>query len=512
MNDNKIDISVKHKIAKILNLPDTTGWIITDFITEKGLYCIHYDRYADMIKYGHLRGIVVDVINNLVVCKSYGYTPNIELEEIEFDGDQIKLRDVSNCEHTLDISNVKFKIGYESTVIRVWKHDGDIYTSTHRRINPDKSRWGSSIPFKKMYENLNGPTTELFGDEPYSPWCHIFLMVHPEILIATKLPVKNGFLVYLEPHKMWDPEDTIFDKLKGFSPNDLLKPKEPKNMVTKQPESDSAPVVFKSSNISMEEANRHLKYGFYETFKMSDRRLETGEFIILTENDSSGDIKRTFKVSSIPYMWRSEMRDNNPNIYHRFFQLADGQFIDTKTSFGFEQYVSKFPLLTHYDSNEIKTMLNGDGFVTWAQKDETSSLSVEKRTELLENNKKRLYNIWQCYIASVPLCNQEKVSEMLTDYENVRYKTIKWLQEIESSNVVTDNISSEYSDRVKNIIDETRKYAQVINKRGVSTRYKNMKELVNRNIYELIMKEGGFSLYRLIKLMNTKEQELNKKE
>lgn len=506
MNNEKIDTGVKDKIASILKLPDTNGWVVTDFISDKGLYCIHYDKYADMSKYGHLRGIIVDVANEIVVCKSYGHTPTVEIDEIGFESGCFKFKDVSDYEHIVDVSRVRFRVGYESTVMRVWKHDGDVYTSTHRRINPEKSRWGTSIPFKKMYENLEGPTTELFGEEPYSPWCHLFLMVHPDILIASKLPVGKGFLVYLGAIKVWNPEDTHFDKLKGFSSIDLTKPHEPKNVTNKQPFNPEKPVIFKSGDITLPEANRHLKYGFYNDFKMHDRRLETGEFVIMTEVDEKDEVIRTFKISSVPYSWRNDMRDNNPNLYHRFFQLADGQFINTETPFGLEQYEAKFPLLTHYKQNELHDLCsNGEGFVVWPQLDETSSHSGDVRGKMLDTPEKRRYNIWQCYVASAPLHNQKFIIDMYNQYVDDRYKVIKWLQDIELSNVLLDNIGSEYSDRVKNIIEETRKYAAVLDKRGVSSKFKSMKQLVHKNIYDLIMKEGGFSLYRLRKLMLYKE-------
>jgi hypothetical protein len=502
MDVKQVENSVKEKIASIIGLPDTNGWTVTDFIEDKHLYCVHYERYANMLEYGQVRGLIVDTENSIVVAKSYGYTPNIEAENITVENDKIELIDVSNYKYLLDISKTKFRIGFESTVMRVWKHDGEVYTSTHRRICPERSRWGNSTPFKKMYEELNGPTTELFGDEPYSPWCHIFLMVHPEILLASKVPIGKGFLVYLGAMKTWEPSQTAFEYLKGFNVKKLEKPKEPKGFVKKMPINPSKPVVYWPDDVSLIEANHQLKWGFYEEFKMADRRLETGEFVILTEMDDNDNVVRTFRVSSVPYTWRVDMRDNNPNLYHRWFQLADGQFIDTATAFGMEQYKAKYPVLTQYKTEDVKKFAEKQ-FVTWPQLDKTATASDKVVEDMLDKRTKRLHNIWQCYLAAAPLCRQEEVIAMYKQYFDDRYKVIMWLQDIESTTVNLDNVGSEYSDRVKNIIEETRKYAVVLSERG-NTRFKNMKQLVHKNIYDLVMKEGGFSLYRLRKLMLTK--------
>jgi hypothetical protein len=502
MDTKEVEFAVKEKIASILKLPDTNGWNVTDFIEDKHLYCVHYDRYANMLEYGQVRGVIVDTENSIVVCKSYGYTPNIETDDVTFEDGKIKLVDVSDYEYLLDVSKTRFRIGFESTVMRVWKHDGDVYTSTHRRINPDRSRWGNSTPFKKMYQDLGGPTEELFGDEPYSPWCHIFLMVHPDILLASKIPAGKGFLVYLGALKTWDLGDTGFESLKGFDPKKLEKPLEPKKYVKKMPVHPQKPVVYWPDDVSLVDANRQLKWGFYEEFKMADRRLETGEFIILTEVDDQERVIRTFRVSSVPYMWRVEMRDNNPNLYHRWFQLADGQFIDTSGTFGLEQFRAKYPILTPYKNKDIEKFVKRD-LITWPQLDKTTTASPEEVNEMLDKRPKRLHNIWQCYLAAAPLGRQEGIVTMYDQYFEDRYRVINWLQDIENTTVQLDNVGSEYSDRVKNIIEETRKYAVILSERG-NTRFKNMKQLVHKNIYDLIMKEGGFSLYRLRKLMLSK--------
>ena len=116
------------------------------------------------------------------------------------------LTDEFEVEHVVNPKNTIFKLGFEATVMRVYKHDGKVYHSTHRRLDASRSRWGASITFGDMYVQLGGPSNDVLFDEKkaYSPFCHIFLMVHPDILIATKANVGTGYLVYLGPKKMWN--------------------------------------------------------------------------------------------------------------------------------------------------------------------------------------------------------------------------------------------------------------------------------------------------------------------
>src|SRR5207237_7753644 len=57
-----------------------------------------------------------------------------------------------------------------------------------------------------MYKELNGPREELFDmTKKYSPYCHTFILSHPEMVFASKIPVGVGMLIYVGSLKLWDP-------------------------------------------------------------------------------------------------------------------------------------------------------------------------------------------------------------------------------------------------------------------------------------------------------------------
>lgn len=117
----------------------------------------------------------------------------------------------------------------------------------------------------------------------------------------------------------------------------------------------------------------------------------------------------------------------------------------------------------------------------------------------------RMYYIWLTFLYVVPLHKQEEVTSYLTHLYAKRGELISWLRHLETLGHLDSTI---FSKRVLNIIEIGRKYAQS------NTLGKTVKNATKDNIRNLMMKEEGSSLYRLIKEMETykKEVETYKKE
>ena len=64
---------------------------------------------------------------------------------------------------------------------------------------------GFSKTFEEMFTQLSGPKgDDLFDSNcQYSPYCHVFIMVYPDLLVASKDSVDDGYLVYLGYQTMW---------------------------------------------------------------------------------------------------------------------------------------------------------------------------------------------------------------------------------------------------------------------------------------------------------------------
>lgn len=120
----------------------------------------------DVLKHvGHVRGLVVDTDTNNIVCRSYGYTPEI------VSTDKQKLSDLLPS----NLTTVQFYKACEGTIIRVFWANDKWYVSTHRKIDASTSYW-SGPTFGDMFEELRNFD---YGDLN-KEHCYVFLMSHKE--------------------------------------------------------------------------------------------------------------------------------------------------------------------------------------------------------------------------------------------------------------------------------------------------------------------------------------------
>lgn len=520
------DNIIKSEIANILGINVSQAWEIKDSDPNNNLYLVHYTQQANMDEYGELRGIVVDTAAKTVVCRSFGHTPTAVLDELKIDPDNnLHIIDLLGTEHVFDSLNLKIKIGFEGTIIRVFKHNDIVYHSTHRRLHISKSQWGNSIPFEQMYHQLNGPSNEmLFNPESkYSPYCHIFLLVHPDVLNVTKDNVGPGYIVYLGPKQMWNPDpilgpykqttknnEPIGDNWEsdprpniGWLDNTLKIP----NTVSQLPSNYSdtnVPLTLSPFNLSLQQANKHLRYGFYDSFddQNLDPRLRTGEFVILYKLDANGQIIGLLRVQSLSYQWRTEMRHNDPNLSHRFYQLLNGSYIPINSIEGLNEYQRRYPILTRYSVDKIKHIIDSSPITVWMQRYPVSNW-IKTKTDALQN-------IWMAFLMSVPLHKQKEVSQMYDSLIKDRSQLIEWLQTLNSQ--YDGNLSDvDIPDRAKRIIELSTEFAKqrltephkqlTPSHQSNDNKIPTLYQLTQNNIRNLIMKEEGSSLYRLVKAM-----------
>ena len=497
----------KAKIAKIIGInsdPGTEAWDIKDSIPEEHLYLIHYNEDANLNKYGDLRGIVVDTKAGTIVCRSFGFTPSVTASSLVIGADsKYHLIDVYGHKHDIDSGKIKIKLGFEGTIMRVFKHNGNVYMSTHRRLRTGKSRWGNSIPFTQMYEKLGGPQPEKLFDpnKKYSPYCHIFLMVHPDVLNVTKADVGNGYLVYLGPKQVWSnayPESE--------TDLNLTVP----DSSARVPSPAETPMTITPLDLTLDQANRHLRYGWtaFDDSRL-DIRSRTGEFIILYVMDDDDQINRLIRVQSPAYEWRLGVRDNDPNLLHRFYALLNPSYIQTNTARGLEEYVAKFPIVQQMSKDRLSQLVN-----------ERPVLFIPLAPSVWMRDKNdNLYNIWLNFVVSIPINKQKEALEYYTRLVDDRDLLISWLESI--TDEYDDMSDLEISPRAKRIISDSRGFAskQPLTKVSVVKRTQgesgseDYESKVKSSIRFFVMREEGTSLYRLVKNMKDyKAGKLKKKK
>ena len=515
---------IKEEIADILGIENNDYWEIISSQPDHDLYMVHYTANADKKVYGHLRGTVIDVLAKTIVCQSFGFTPVVNQAELSIDprGD-LDLTDIYGTRYQMPIDQVVIKQGFEGTVLRIFKHDGIVYHSTHHRLDGSRSRWGDSPTFLQMYQELNGPTNEeLFNpDSCYSPYCYVFLMVHPALLLSSKQNVGPGYLVYLGSREMYstDPElgpyrqslETslidIHDERPdaGYIDPELRDPAISQEMQSRvydeMPSQIESPFIFRPNDLSLDEANHFIRYGFYDSFDdiQLDSRLGIGEFVMIYYYDEDGNLLQLLKVQGPAYQWRTEMRDNNPNLYQQLYLLLNGSYIEAQNPDFRRQYAQLYPLLTPYSVEATQRLIRRGPILIWPQ-----DLSIDPAEIPLNEWEQRFRNIWQSYLVSVPLHRQEEVFRLYQSFFQDRDLVITWLITLnEEDDLLSSNES--ISRRARQIITQARCLARdrtmVREGYGSDGRKGNgsIFTMTEDNIRILILKEEGASLYRLVK-------------
>lgn len=446
-------------ISEILNIPNNLqNWLIYDSIPEEGLYLIHYNGGFET-KHNNLRGIIVDIKNKRILCKSSKYTHNVVLSKLP-DKNNVRFIDTEGEEININLKEVKIRCGFEGAVIRIFKHNNKIYFSTHKRIDAKTVKWGKSDEFYNIYKSLGGLDEELFQEDTEGSYCYTFIMCHKDLLSVSKINMQSGFLVLLSKDKIkeTDKEPYKFNSLYGL-PNIIDKP-----------------FILEPKDLTIEEANEILQHGFnIPNLSNIDQRLLQGEFIMIYLDNVN------IKVTSVSYNWRSSIRGNDKNLLRRFYILEnDAIFLQEK------DYSYKYLKMPSYTYKMLDEMIKNNGHI------------IHWRHNTLKRNQDEKFNIWLCFLASVPLHEQKNVLTFLNRMKKDRINVAKWLFDIHCNN--KDLTSLPLSKRSYNIINQAREYSRIHT--GIQ---KDM--LIQNSINYFLSREEGNSLLKL-----TKEMEDYKKE
>lgn len=487
------------KVSTILGIPISDSWSIVD--KQGPLVMVHYEDNADMQTYGDLRGVLVDIDEERVVVDSFGYTPTAITSSLEVSEDgNIEIEDTDGKSHVFPVSECKIKRAFEGVVMRAIWYKGSGYLMTHRRIDPVRSRWGTSVTFVEMYNQAGGPTANQLFDlsKPYSDTCYNFLVVHPDLLVATKQHVEHAYIVCLDETKVrfeTDPETSspgIFDvkKCQRELPVHVTK-----NFMHSPPE------------LSVREANGHMANGYYLQDNVEDPRMSTGEAVMLYRY-VNGEIVDIVKVCSVAYGWRTMMRGNNPNIAHQFYTHFDYVYKDfDEKTFRSEDGLIPIEPVEHRDILAYFEQSRKKIFRLPMFNPNLTYLNGPKNRDM------RIYILWLNYFVSVPINKQQEVINYYQKFINDRNDLIAWLQYLERNNKTVDYL--EISDRAKAIIKSVRVLAEESVRNGTNVdRYGRrlaFKTLLKRTVDNLMKKEKGSSLYALIRDMRKyqKQQNLN---
>lgn len=452
---------VKNEISAILDIPDTESWDIFDSKPDKNLYLVHYTDKADTKIYGQIRGIVVDINKKEIVCRSYGYAPISVEDKLEIKNNILTITDQAGNVHQIDENNLQIKRGYEGTLIRVFKHENVIYFSTHKKISCIKSKWGKSITFLEMYNELvqYDPENLFFKDEDSCPVVQLFILVHPDVQHVSKIDLsEGGFSIYLGG-------------------------KFARNVENESKYSELLNIEIFSTNkeeiIDIDEANDFLASGFYPEVKLkNDLRLNPGEFIMIY-NSVDGEIKDVIKVQSTGYNWRSFIRNNNANICHQFYKLFN--YLSPKA------LDDKFPKIPYFSENYIAKILNKQPLITWPMNDKTE-------------DSRGIYRIWASVLLSVPLNKQELAFNLMKNYQ-IDKRDLK--EYVKSLLDFEDLDKKDISENIKSLINEIKNARYSVDE--------DIREQMNKEVIRKVDRTKGYNLYTMIRDMKCSKKMENEK-
>ena len=485
---------LKQKVAKILGIESSQGWSVVD--EHENLALVHYNEdnndHFDEALHGHLRGVLVDTEVGAIIANSFGYTPKIIGKSLQDDNGFISVitENGEKVQTNFSSNDAMIKRVFEGVVIRVIWHKGQAYRLTHKKIKPLRSRWGSSPTFLSMYEAAGGPTDDQLFDttKPYSSSCYAFLVSHPSLLVGTRQNVTCPYIVCLAHFQVntGRPADQVAPGISNFTSDDNIT-----GIVNE-------PFIHNPRSLSLDEANHHLQFGYYNGFEVKDERQLTGEAVILC-NMVDGQVSDIIKIHSPSYEWRSTMRGNNPNISNQFYSMLNSVYRDINTEESWESFKKKFILFPLYDEQSLKDLYNENKSILTIPEGNVTK-------DMYSTRDSRIQLLWMNYILSLPASIQSDALNILTQFRKDRDDLINWLQLLEKNK--TEN--PDLPDRVKALISSSRRLAQERvrggNNYSAKGSYMNLPTLIKSTLRNLINKENGPSLYALVREMKRSRQ------
>jgi hypothetical protein len=473
---------------------------IIDTNEDQGYNLIHYNvdsvnssKPQDFIR--RVRGLIVK--DNKVLVESFGYTPTVVVSEMNHnESGDFTLIDTDLQTHNIPKNLMDESSVYpllDGTLLRVWKHNGTIHISTHKKLNASKSHWGSSSTFTELFKKYTEKyfkPEDLFSIEDTCDnlendkvVCHNFLLVDTDLLICSQVELgeKTGFVLYI-------------NSVNGSLPEAI----EPLN-VSAYEVKYTTETFFKMETLkNLEEQNEFIKYGFCPEEKDESK----GEGVVIFQND------RMIKVVSKAYENRSKIVNNDPNIIHR------GWTILTESMFpksGEDDYLSKFPILPTPSNDDLKSIIESGDFSLL-----NSCKIISEENFILKNNLEtrnlRLLNALLHYSKSLPLSHKVSALSCYNSILEHKSEVIKILcndfDKYDQGLWGKPNARDlKVYERIQTIVKEAKKYAKTRYTNGERFESMNEKQLLKKftkeNIRNLINKEYGENMHKIVRVLIT---------
>ncbi len=476
-------------VAEILNISSNESGKFPFKVIDsyKNLALAHYDvntigKTSNDNSARNIRGVIVDTFTKKIVCNSFGYTPTVVSDKVPEIGEIIT--DVNGQTFSFPESFTITPIT-EGTMIRVWKYDNEIMISSHRKINCEKSHWGTSGVFKNLFMKYVGN----FDLEKLTENDNVayFILMDKDLMISTKFNIginnRRGVVVYIGSSKNIEIEVPFFVEINNEEKRDLT--------------------LFKIKEFNIEEANKHLTQGFYDyPAKEQSSPLCLGEGVIVSYKN--GDEKKVFSISSPAYYRRSKMVDNDPNILHRCYKILNNTYYP-KIVGDEDNYLKNYPSIPIMTDEEIYNL--SDVIV-----DGPIPGKVYSDNELTDKTNKnsyelRLRNALTWYAMSLALPHQKIAFQNISHMIKERNQVCDMM--CNNYDKFVDGIFEDYEVKhnpdvfkyIQHRLKNARDYAKLNSKSKNGKNPKASKDAITNNIRIGVMRDTGDWLYNIARVL-----------
>jgi hypothetical protein len=135
-----------------------------------------------------------------VVTRGFPHTPTITVDtDFNLEASKLSLTDFHGVQRNYLTKNLTFYPRTEGCVIRVTSDGkGGSIANTNGRLDISQSRWGNSDTFFDSWKKFGGPSTsKLFPEGCDMDTTYLFMIVDPDLQVASMYPIGDGYIMYL---------------------------------------------------------------------------------------------------------------------------------------------------------------------------------------------------------------------------------------------------------------------------------------------------------------------------
>lgn len=332
-------------LAQLLSVPSRAineGLIKLCDIDEQGdVLCAlyHYDEdklemnkdsytFEEFEAIESIRGVGIDVRAKRVVVKSFPRTSNLIMQKIPESIDKLEesIENPSQFIRKIFSSRRKYYRYAVGALVRFFRVNDVVYSSTHRKLNFDKSKFGTDETFKEMFYKSQNTFTESDSFLTENGIVHLFIVSSSKVNTDSMREIESDKVYYI----------TSFRIVNNNSVMDYSLEEEMRSLILSK--NASNPILF-SNEITYEEANKEINPLEIENMQLRENMtteeysnilnsiepqyripiaFQPGERVAMKVEDENGNFIGIHSIGSICSKRRTKATNGKLNLFKVF--------------------------------------------------------------------------------------------------------------------------------------------------------------------------------------------------